>query len=249
MFVKTSTVRRDNKRYQYLSLVEAVREGGRTRHRTVLRLGEAGALRASGQLERIIAALQRHVDDAGGHGDVEAETSRSAGAVAAVAAYWDRLGLGEHFGGGQGADAVFAMVANRLADPCSKRRVVEWMAADVAAPAGFSAPPLHRYYRALDAVAGAKEATEAHLYSRVADLANLDLRLVCYDLTSTYFEGATEASERFASRAFGFSRDHRGDRPQVVIGLLTTSDGIPIAHHASPATPPTSLPWRGRSRT
>ena len=123
------------------------------------------------------------------------------------------------------------------------------MAADVAAPAGFSAPPLHRYYRALDAVAGAKEATEAHLYSRVADLANLDLRLVCYDLTSTYFEGATEASERFASRAFGFSRDHRGDRPQVVIGLLTTSDGIPIAHHASPATPPTSLPWRGRSRT
>jgi hypothetical protein len=59
----------------------------------------------------------------------------------------------------------------------------------------------------------------------------LDLRLVCYDLTSTYFEGSVAPSARFASRAFGYSRDHRSDRPQVVIGLLCTGDGIPIAHH------------------
>src|ERR1019366_1706854 len=48
---------------------------------------------------------------------------------------------------------------------------------------------------------------------------------------STYFEGEERSSERFPSKAFGYSRDHRGDRPQVVIGLLVTSDGIPIAHH------------------
>ena len=57
------------------------------------------------------------------------------------------------------------------------------------------------------------------------------MRLVCYDLTSTYFEGDRRRSDRFASRAFGYSRDHRGDRPQIVIGLLVTTDGIPIAHH------------------
>jgi len=59
----------------------------------------------------------------------------------------------------------------------------------------------------------------------------LDLRLVCYDLTSTFFHGSMRPSARFASRAFGFSRDHRGDRPQIVIGLLCTAQGIPIAHH------------------
>ena len=54
---------------------------------------------------------------------------------------------------------------------------------------------------------------------------------MCYDLTSTYFEGSTRPSGRFPSWAFGYSRDHRSDRPQIMIGLLCTSDGIPIAHH------------------
>jgi transposase len=232
VFVKTSTIRRDNKVYEYLTLVEAVREGARTRHETVLRLGEASVLRETGQLDRIIAALQRHVEGDWVRTDgIEATDARSVGGVAAVAAYWGRLGLGAHFGNGPEADAVFAMVASRLCDPCSKRRVPEWVATDVLAPAGFSHPPLHRYYRALDTVAETKEATESHLYAHLTDLANLDLRLVCYDLTSTYFESDQRHSERFASRAFGYSRDHRGDRPQIVIGLLTTGDGVPIAHH------------------
>jgi transposase len=128
-------------------------------------------------------------------------------------------------------DAVFAMVANRLADPCSKRRLPEWLAEEVAMPAGFVAPELDQLYWALDQVEAAKVDTEVHLYARLTNLANLDLRLVCYDLTSTYFEGSVKPSEAFPSRAFGFSRDHRSDRPQIVIGLLCTGDGIPIAHH------------------
>ena len=123
------------------------------------------------------------------------------------------------------------MVANRLVAPCSKRRLGEWAASDVVMPEGWSSPSLGQYYRAVDAAADAKEETEAHLYARLCDLTNLDLRLVCYDLTSTYFEGSARPSDRFPSRAFGYSRDHRSDRPQVVVGLLCTSDGIPIAHH------------------
>ncbi len=160
------------------------------------------------------------------------------GAVAAVGALWQRLGLDGWFaevGARRGAavleHAVFAMVANRLVAPCSKRRLTEWAASDVVMPAGWSAPSPDQYYRALDAIADAKDGTEAHLYARLCDLSNLDLRLVCYDLASTYFEGSARASDRFPSRAFGYSRDHRGDRPQIVIGLLCTSDGIPIAHH------------------
>ena len=235
--------------YEYLSLVESVRDGSKVGHRTLLRLGEVTALRESGQLERIVAALESHLHkeriDVGALAAVGAPAvgapavgAPAVGAVAAAAALWQRLGLDGWFaevGARRGAavleHAVFAMVANRLVAPCSKRRLTEWAASDVVMPAGWSAPSPDQYYRALDAVADAKDATEAHLYARLCDLSNLDLRLVCYDLTSTYFEGSARASDRFPSRAFGYSRDHRGDRPQIVIGLLCTSDGIPIAHH------------------
>ena len=195
-------------------------------------------MRESGQLERIVAALERHLGrERVDVGALAAEGAPGVGAVAAVWAVWQRLGLDGWFtqvGAARGAKAlehaVFAMVANRLVAPCSKRRLVEWTACDVVMPDGWSAPSLDQTYRALDAVAAAKDETETHLYARLCDLANLDLRLVCYDLTSTYFEGSTRPSGRFPSRAFGYSRDHRGDRPQIVIGLLCTSDGIPIAH-------------------
>ncbi|HZD22263.1 MAG TPA: hypothetical protein VE569_02515, partial [Acidimicrobiia bacterium] len=221
--MKTTRVRRGNTVYEYLSLAEAYRnEEGKTRHRTLLRLGEASTLRDSGELDRIIAALKRHVvggehADMVGVGELEAESAPGIGAVAAVAAWWDRLELGDRFGNGDHAEAVFAMVANRLVSPSSKRRVPEWALEEVAMPDWFAHPPLHRYYQAVDVVADVKDATEEHLYRRLTDLTNLDLSLVCYDLTSTFFEGSTQPSARFPSRAFGYSRDHRGDRPQVVI--------------------------------
>ena len=92
------------------------------------------------------------------------------GAVAAIATVWRRLGLDGWFakvGADRGAEvlehAVFAMVANRLVAPSSKRRLPEWVEADVVMPAGFVAPSLDQYYRALDAVADTKEQTETRL--------------------------------------------------------------------------------------
>ncbi len=63
VFVKTTRRKRGDKTYTYLSLVEAGRVDGRVTHKTLLRLGEVTALRESGQLDRIIAALQAHADD------------------------------------------------------------------------------------------------------------------------------------------------------------------------------------------
>ena len=208
MFVKTTRRRRGDKVYEYLSLVESVRDGSRIGHKTLVRLGEVTALRESGQLERIVAALEAHLHRERIDVDaLAAEGAPAVGAVAAVAAVWGRLGLDGWFarlGARRGADAlehaVFAMVANRLVAPCSKRRLSEWAAEDVVMPEGWSAPSLSQYYRAVDAAADSKEATEDHLYGRLCDLSNLDLRLVCYDLTSAYFEGSARPSDRFPSR-------------------------------------------------
>jgi hypothetical protein len=239
VYVKTTVRRRGDKEYRYLSLVEAVRVEGKVTHRTLLRLGEVSELRTSGQLDRIIASLQEHAQGtwlpAGG---LVAEGAPGFGAVAAVHAVFVALGLDGHFDAvgarrqSQGlADSVFVMVANRLISPGSKRRTItEWLDGDVALPDGMSVPSLDQLYRALSAVAAAKPATEEHLYARLIDLLSLNLRLCCYDLTSTYFEAAA-GDERFPSKKFGYSRDHRGDRPQVMIGLLVTGEGVPIAHH------------------
>ena len=234
-----STVRSGKRTYRYLTLAESFRnEDGQPRSRIVARLGEVSEMTTSGELERIVEALSAQLGR-GSSPELTAESAPSYGAMAACDAYFSRLFLDELFDGiGRRrrsvglSDAVFAMVANRLSDPSSKRRCVnDWLGADAALPEARSAPSLDRLYRGLDAVADSKDEIETHLFTELCNLTNLDLRLVCYDLTSTYFEGEEKTSDRFPSKAFGYSRDHRGDRPQIVIGLLVTSDGIPIAHH------------------
>jgi transposase len=252
MYVKSTKVRSGNKSYEYLSLVEGYRdEAGKVRQRTLFRLGEASRLRESGELDRIIEALTTHAErrfiDAD---DITAEDAPAIGGIAAVKAWWDKLGLGGFFDAAGRrlswslADAVFAMTANRLLDPASKRKTVRWIEADVVAPEGFSFPTLEQYYRVLDRVHDLKSELETFLYSRLTDLTNLTLTLVCFDLTSTYLEGSVAPSVKFPSKAFGHSRDKRGDRPQVVVGLLMTGDGIPIAHQvfAGDTSDVTTLP-------
>jgi transposase len=221
-------------------VAESVRINGKNTHRTLYRLGEATALRESGELDRIIAALQAHAERRYVDLDqLEVEDAPMIGTMTAVRQLWDELGLEQLFttiGNQAGcafalADAVFAMLAGRLIDPASKRRTHRWIVDEVVAPDGFTFPTLDQYYRALDLVHANKDLIERHVCAAVCDLTNLQLTLACYDLTSTYLEGDVAGHSRFPSKAFGYSRDRRSDRPQVVIGLLTSADGIPIAHH------------------
>ncbi|MCQ3807598.1 MAG: hypothetical protein OXB92_15005 [Acidimicrobiaceae bacterium] len=87
--MKVTRRRRGDKVYEYLSLVESVRDGSKVGHRTLLRLGEVTALRESGQLERIVAALETHLNkERIDVGALAAEGAPGVGAVAAVAALW-----------------------------------------------------------------------------------------------------------------------------------------------------------------
>jgi transposase len=84
-----------------------------------------------------------------------------------------------------------------------------------------------RLYRGLDHLLKQKKAIEQHLRQRMGQLFDLSFDILLYDLTSTYFEGQC-ASNDMAKR--GYSRDNRGDCPQVVIALIVTSDGYPLGY-------------------
>jgi hypothetical protein len=134
---------------------------------------------------------------------------------------------------------LFAMVANRALAPFSKLACCEWLAADVAIPGltadavGEDPQPL---YRAMDWLLEIEAELAEQVYWATADLLNLEVDLLFFDTTSTYWQtdqpDRDELDEdgglRPAFRAYGHSKDHREDLPQVVIGMAVTRTGVPI---------------------
>ena len=121
------------------------------------------------------------------------------------------------------------MVANRAIDPMSKLATAEWANNDVAVP-GLEAMDEDQAYRAMDLLVAADAQAEVQeaVFFAVADLLNLEVDLLFFDTTSTYFERDSEDDGDDAFRRYGHSKDHRPDLPQIVIGLAVTREGIPV---------------------
>jgi transposase len=95
--------------------------------------------------------------------------------------------------------------------------------------AGFELVELHKLYECLDRLLEHKQALFDHLTQRWKDMFNATFDVLLYDLTSTYFESVPPFSED-DKRKFGYSRDKRFDCVQVVIGLIVTPEGLPLAY-------------------
>src|SRR6185312_14834606 len=154
-----------------------------------------------------------------------------------------RVAVGRRLDGEQVERVVFALVCQRACEPGSKLAATGWVAQRVAIAgcAGFTDDAA---YAAMDFLLDALAEIAAEIFSAVAHLLNLDLDLVFVDTTSTYWE--TETADELAeladdpaddelsspaeagTRAFGHSKDHRGDLPQVVIAMAVTRDGVPV---------------------
>jgi transposase len=123
------------------------------------------------------------------------------------------------------------LVVNRLLDPGSEFRVHrQWYvdsAMDELLESSFSVAEKDRLYRCLDRVLEHKQELFVFLKQRWADLFAADFEVLLYDLTSTYFEGEMEQNPK-AKR--GYSRDGRPDCVQLVIALVVTPDGFPLAY-------------------
>ena len=147
------------------------------------------------------------------------------------------------------SDHVLVLVANRLVAPSSEHALAQWLESDFIcdrrgrrfipawredAQRKASRMPrvrvemrqLQQWYRTLDRLLASKEEIELRLFVQLRDLFSLQVDLVLYDLTSTYFEGAGPPKKG----ARGHSRDDKPRNPQVLVGLVMV-DGWPIAHH------------------
>lgn len=236
MFVRLKTLRQNGRTYQYLHIVENVRENGRHRQRIVGSLGRLDELTERGDLERVITQLVDHCPAvkllrAEAAGTLQVESDRVWGPALLFGRLWEELGLKELLWslsrrqkfGFDFERMAFALALQRLLEPGSDLRGSKWI--ETVHEPGFARLRLPHFYRALGFLWKKKEAIEEALYQRGLDLFNQDLDLVFFDTTSTYFEG--RAWEGWAK--LGKSKDHKPDHLQLVLGVVMRHDGLPIA--------------------
>ena len=98
----------------------------------------------------------------------------------------------------------------------------------------FGLAEAHKLYACHDLLLAHKQALFAHLTERWRDLFNASFDVLLYDLTSTYFEVNASDLPEDSKRRHGYSRDKRPDCPQLVIALVVTPDGLPLAYEVLP---------------
>ena len=126
------------------------------------------------------------------------------------------------------------LVSYRLIAPGSEWKLHrEWFGKSAMADllgADFGLAEAHKLYRCHDRLLHYKEELFSHLVNRWRDMFNASFDVLLYDLTSTYFEINAADVPEGDKRRHGYSRDKRPDCPQVVIALVVTPDGLPLAY-------------------
>ena len=260
MFLRSIHRNKDGKDHRYFSIVENHRlASDRTAQRTVLYLGEINdqqqaawrkTLSVFDEEQQAYANLSLFPDDREIPADavdslqvkvsgLELRRPRLFGSCWLGCELWRQLGLREFWDtrlAGSREEVAWEkvlqlLVVNRLLDPGSEFRVHrQWYlstAMDALLGTDFAVAEKDRLYRCLDRVLEHKQELFLWLRQKWADLFQADFEVLLYDLTSTYFEGAMEQNPK---AKYGHSRDQRTDCLQVVIALVITPDGFPLAY-------------------
>src|SRR5277367_841088 len=260
MFLRSTNRKKDGKSHRYYSVVENQRiSGDKTVQRTVLYLGEINdsqqtawrrTLEVFDEEQQQTRNLSLFPDDREVPADtldslqvnlagLELRRPRPFGNCWLASELWRQLGLTEFWrerlpAGREDVSwekVLRLLVVNRLLEPGSEFRVHRhWFvesAMDELLETDFAVAGKDRLYRCLDRIVEHKRELFVHLKQKWAELFAADFEVLLYDLTSTYFEGGMEECDK-AKR--GYSRDSRSDCVQVVIALIVTPDGFPLAY-------------------
>jgi transposase len=258
--LRSTNRKKDGKEHRYFSVVENQRvAAGKTVQRTVLYLGEINDAQQAAWRKTMAVFDEDKQDyrnlslfpedreipaDAVDSLQVRLsgltlERPRPFGNCWLASAVWRQLGLTEFWqahlpAGREGVrweKVLRLLVVNRLLEPGSEFRVHRhWFvesAMDALLETDFAVAGKDRLYRCLDRLVEHKQELFVWLKGKWAELFQADFEVLLYDLTSTYFEGDMDDCEK-AKR--GYSRDSRPDCAQVVIALIVTPDGFPLAY-------------------
>jgi transposase len=260
MFLRSNTRIKDGKEHRYYTVVESRRlQSGKVVQRQVLYLGEINdsqqaawrkTLEVFDEGQRRYTPLSLFPEDRPVPADaidsvqvklseMKLERSRPYGNCWLGCELWRQLQLDRFWSEKlpQGREGVAwpqvleLLVVNRLIDPGSEFRVhrhwFDHSAMDVLLGEDFAVAEKDRLYRCLDRVLEHKQDLFVHLQQRWRDLFDAEFDLLLYDLTSTYVEGEAEQNPK---ARYGYSRDKRPDCKQVVIALIVTPAGLPLAY-------------------
>ena len=259
-YVKTSsrTTRSGVVRYLQLAHNEWDSDTQRSRTRVLYNFGREDELDRDG-IQRLVASLSRLLEpgaalEATAHAGWEFVSSVPLGGAYVLDGLWRRLGIGaviracvagRRLDGRSLERTLFALVANRALAPSSKLAAADWVASDVHID-GLSQVSDDACYRAMDELHAMEDDFGKKVYDNLANLLNLEVDLLFFDTTSTYFEtehadealprdengrrvqAGEEAADEAAFRSQGKSKDSRPDLPQVIVGMAVTRDGIPV---------------------
>jgi transposase len=260
MFLRSNTRIKDGKQHRYYTVVESRRlQSGKVVQRQVLYLGEINdsqqaawrrTLEVFDEDDHRFTALSLFPEDRPVPADaidsvqvklseMKLERARPYGNCWLGCELWRQLQLDRFWSGKlpPGRESVAwpqvleLLVVNRLIDPGSEFRVhrhwFDQSAMDVLLGQDFAVAEKDRLYRCLDRVLEHKQELFVHLQQRWKDLFDAEFDLLLYDLTSTYVEGEAEQNPK---ARYGYSRDKRPDCKQVVIALIVTPAGLPLAY-------------------
>jgi transposase len=251
---RSSRTNRDGTITSYLALAHNYRDAvtGVSKPKILHSFGREDELDPQA-LERLMASIARHLDltvPAGGDEPVglelEAVDGRDLGGAWVLDQLWARLGIGREIrklarkpahAPGRKLDVdlleriLFALVAGRALAPSSKLEATRWIREEVHIP-GLAEVDHTSCYRAMDWLLEHLPALQETVFFAVADLLQLDVDVIFFDTTSTYFEtefadGELDGTED-GLRQRGHSKDSRPDLPQVVIGMAVTTGGLPV---------------------
>jgi len=260
MYLRANKRSKDGKEHRYWSVEESRRlRSGRVVQRRVLYLGEINdsqqaawrkTLEVFDEAEQRAASLSLFPEDRALPADaldgvqvklqeMELRRPRAFGNYWLGCELWRQLGLSEfweeHLSKGREevpwAKVLELLVVSRLVAPGSEfglhRQGFDQSAMGDLLGTGFAVAEKDRLYRCLDRIGEHQTALFDHLRQRWQDLFQARFDVLLYDLTSTYIEGEGEAIPK---AKHGYSRDHRFDCRQVVIALVVTPEGFPLAY-------------------
>src|SRR5215470_13754482 len=227
MYIDTSHITRGGKTYTRHLLRESYRANGKVLHRTIANVSHC----SEAEIEAMRLAL-RHKGELAHLGTIQDEITlkqgMSFGAVWTVYHIARRLGIEKALGTTREGKLALGQVIARVIDQGSRlsavRLAMSYAACDVLGLETFDEDAL---YENLDWLAGAQAAIEDRLYAQRQK--TTPARLFLYDVTSSYVEGTHNALA-----AFGYNRDGKKGKRQIVIGLLCDEDGHPVSIEVFP---------------